>query len=551
MGHRSSLRSNSSATYEHPLGLSSGRRPMRLVPAQNTYAPRAMAVSVDGLATGAALDAMRRGGSAVDAAIAANAVLAVTLPNQCGLGGDLFALVHSPGSPPRLLEGAGRAGSGADPDELRARGMSAIPHDDIAAVTIPGCVDGWSALHEEYGRLSMADLLGAAIDYAKSGFPASPYLARTISNRPTIAGEIAGAQDAVAPGTRLRRDGMARVLTDIASGGRDAFYRGEFGEALRQHGHLFTEQDLTASQAQWTAPLRAEAFGSVLWTTQPPASGYITLASAWIADHLVLPMDPNESLWAHYLAEAMRQAAFDRTEVLADGADGAELIAPERLISRVSAIRRDAAATLPETYREGGTTYIAAVDQQRLAISLIQSNCMSFGSGLIAGKTGIWLQNRGVGFTLRPGHPNTLAPGRRPAHTLAPLIITNGQQQLAACLGTRGGDSQPQILLQLVARLLRAGEDPASALAAGRWVLRGANDDTSFDTWGAGGAVRLCLEGNTPADWANKLKELGHSVEAEEHFSHAFGHAHVIAVAGQTLVGAADPRSGSAMAAGF
>ena len=525
--------------------------PMRLVPAQEALASRAMVVSVDGLATGAALNVLRRGGSAVDAAIAANAVLTVTLPNQCGLGGDLFALVHQPGSRPRLLEAAGRAGSGADPEGLRARGLSAIPPDDIAAVTIPGCVDGWTALHEEYGRLPMADLLAEAIAYARDGFPASPFLAQKISNRPAIAREIAGGDGSVAPGAILRRAAVARVLGDIADGGRDAFYCGAFGAALRKQSTYFTEGDLKMSQARWADPLRIEAFGSVLWSTQPPASGYITLAAAWIADHLDLPDDTNDVRWAHLLAESIRQAAFDRSEVLADGADGTALIDPERLAPRAEAIRGDAVATLGDSYRQGGTTYVAVVDEDRLSVSLIQSNCMSFGSGLVAGNTGIWLQNRGIGFTLRPGHPNMLTPGRRPAHTLAPVLVTDRQHQLVACLGTRGGDSQPQVLLQLLARVLRSRERPASALAAGRWVLRGAGDDTSFDTWGARGAVRMGLEGNVPGHWAGELTGLGHAIEVENAFSQAFGHAHVIATDGVTLVGAADPRSGTAMAAGF
>lgn len=524
---------------------------MLVVPPQDTWAPHAMAATVDGLATTTALDVMHRGGSAVDGAIAANAVLGVTLPNQCGLGGDLFALVHRPGELPTVLEAAGRAGSGADPEPLRARGLSAVPGDETAAVTVPGCVDGWFALHEKYGRLPLADLLAPAIDYARKGFPASPFLAHTISNRSEIAREITGAGGTVSPGTTLRRGGLARVLTAIADGGRDAFYLGEFGSALRRCAGQFTQTDLEASHVRWARALRSEAFGSVLWTSEPPTSGYLTLAAAWIADRLDLPTDTEDTQWAHLLVESMRQAAFDRSDVLADGVDGTALIAPERLAPRCAAISPAKAAVLKDRYRESGTTYIAVVDSSRLAVSLIQSNCMSFGSGLVAGETGIWLQNRGIGFTLRPGHPNTLAPGRRPAHTLAPLLVTDSSHRLKACLGTRGGDSQPQVLLQLLARVLHAGEAPASALAAGRWVLRGANDDTSFDTWGEHGAVRLCLEGNAPPRWPVELARLGHAVEVENSLSHPFGHAQVITTVSDVLVGAADPRSGAALAAGF
>jgi gamma-glutamyltranspeptidase/glutathione hydrolase len=438
-----------------------------------------------------------------------------------------------------------------DAGSLRARGWSKIPAGDIAAVTMPGCVDGWFALHEEHGRLPMADLLAESIYYARTGFPASPFLAQKISNRPAIAREISGCDGTVAPGTILRRARVASVLADIADGGREAFYGGEFGAALRRRSQYFTEDDFKTSQAQWADPLRIDAFGAVLWSTQPPTSGYITLAAAWIADRLDLPDDADDVHWAHLLAEAIRQAAYDRSDLLADGVEGAGLIDLERLAPRAAAIRGDAVATLGDDYRDGGTTYVTVVDEDRLAVSLIQSNCMSFGTGLVAGNTGIWLQNRGIGFTLQPGHPNMLKPGRRPAHTLAPVVVTDREHRLIACVGTRGGDSQPQVLLQLLARILRSGERPSSALAAGRWVLRGAGDDTSFDAWGAQGAVRMALEGNVPAHWAGELTALGHAVQVEDDFSHAFGHAHLIASDGTTLIGAAEPRSGAAMAAGF
>ena len=243
-----------------------------LAPTHSAYAPQAMAVTVDGLATSAALDVLRKGGSAADAAIAANAVLTVVLPSQCGVGGDLFVLVHQPGEPPQLLEAAGRAGSGADAEELRARGLAKVPPDEIASVTVPGCVDGWVALHEHYGRLPLADLLAPAIEYAQKGFPASPFVAHTLSGQATLGEHIDGAGGQVVPGQRLRRPQYARILNDIAGGGRDAFYLGTFGRALQNIGpDLFSDNDLQSSQAMWTAPLSIDAFGGRIWTTQPPA----------------------------------------------------------------------------------------------------------------------------------------------------------------------------------------------------------------------------------------------------------------------------------------
>lgn len=413
---------------------------MALIQAQDVYAPEAMAVSADGLATSAALGVMRRGGSAVDAAIAANAVLTVTLQNQCGLGSDLFALVHRPGKEPRVLAGAGRAGSGANADALRHAGFESMPPGDINRVTVPGCVDGWVALHREYGRLSFGDLLAAAIHYARDGFPATPFLARTISGRDAVTAQLVGTDGTVLPGQRLRRPMTAQILDDIADGGRYAFYLGRFGHALQELGDgLFTTPDLEANQAEWMRPLTSDVFGARVWTTPPPTSGYLTLAAAWLADRLNLPAEPSDGAWPHLLIEAMRQAAFDRPEVLFDGAAGSALISPARFSPRLSEIRRDHSAELADSYRQGGTTFVTVIDRDRTAISLIQSNCMSFGSGLVAPGTGIWLQNRGTGFTLRPGHPNELSPGRRPAHTLSPVIVTDEANALRACLGTRGG----------------------------------------------------------------------------------------------------------------
>ena len=525
-----------------------------MVAPQNAYAPRAMAATVDGLATTAAVDVLRRGGSAIDAAIAANAVLTVTLPNQCGLGGDMIAVVHQPGNDPRTLEGIGHAGTGSDAEALREAGHSTMPEGDISSVTVPGCVDGWVALHNEYGRLPMRELIAPAIGYARDGFPASPFLARTLSGKEGLREHISGipSDGIVRAGQKLQRPQAANILEDIAERGREGFYLGAFGEALVEVGAgLFTRADVETKHARWTEPLVCDFFGARIWTTPPPTSGYLTLAAGWLADQLDLPTDSSEGVWAHLLIEAMRQAAFDRPQVLFDGASGSDLVSPDRLTPRLSEIRRDRAATLDDTYRKAGTTFISVVDENRTAISLIQSNCMSFGSRIVAPGTGIWLQNRGTGFTLASGHPNELRPGHRPAHTLSPTVVTDQANSLVACLGTRGGDSQPQVVLQLLARILLAKESPARALAAPRWILRGMEDETAFGTWGSGGEVRVSIEKNADDSWLSYLRDAGHRVVVEGPLSHAFGHAQIIAVDDDCLVGAADPRSGSATTAGY
>jgi gamma-glutamyltranspeptidase/glutathione hydrolase len=253
------------------------------------------------------------------------------------------------------------------------------------------------------------------------------------------------------------------------------------------------------------------------------------------------------------LVEAMRHAAVDRPEALFDGADGTALLAQARLEPRALALRADSAADLADSYRPGGTTYLSVVDENRMAVSFMQSNCMSFGSRLVAGQTGVWLHNRGIGFSLVPGSPAELRPGTRPAHTLSPVLVTSGDNQLRAVLGTRGGDSQPQVVLQLLARMFGAGQDPATALASPRWTLRGEGDDTSFATWESQGRVGVAVEADAPSAWGPGLRERGHRVEDEAAFAHASGHAQVIEAEplSGTLRGAADPRSRSGSASGF
>ncbi|MCW2598424.1 MAG: gamma-glutamyltranspeptidase [Frankiales bacterium] len=526
-----------------------------LAPVHTSYAPTAMVSTVDTLATEAGLAALRRGGSAVDAAIAANGVLTVTLPSQCGLGGDLFAIVQRRGEAPELLVAAGRAGSGADAGALRAQGHLNMPRDaDVRSVTVPGCVDGWLALHRRYARLDLAELLAPAVRYAAEGFTASAYLAEAVTRRAATSPDAAAMTTGghLRAGDLVRRPGAARVLAAIGKHGRRGFYEGEFGSGLMALGNgLFTDDDLRTDQAEWMTPLSLDVWGARLWTAAPPSQGYITLGAAWLAEQAGLGSDPEDPRWPHLLIEAIRQASHDRPEVLFEGADGARLIHQERLRPRCAGISPDRVADLSDSYRRGGTTYLCAVDADGTVVSLIQSNCMSFGSGLVAGETGIWLHNRGIGFSLVPGHPGEYQAGRRPAHTLAPALVTNEAGEFRAVLGTRGGDSQPQIVLQLIARLLGAGQDPATALAAGRWVLRGTGDETSFDTWGFQGRVRVALEGQAPAAWAEGLRSRGHEVRMEAPFAHPFGHAQLIVSDGSRLAGAADPRSDSAAVGGY
>ena len=574
-----------------------------------------MVSTIDHAATAVGVDLLRRGGSAADAAVGANAVLAVTSPHACGPGGDLWALVHDGSSLPAALNAAGFAGSGADAARLRAQGHARIPlRGHIASVTVPGAVDGWLALHGRYGRLPLAEVLAEAIRMASDGFAASPHLA---DRAPEVA-DVEGNTDIAAdlrPGGIVRRPGTARALQAVAARGRAGFYGGEFGRALLDLGAgEYSPADLDTPIARWVEPVRATAFGCELWTVPPPSQGYLTLASAWIADSLpfgpspapastssappasagpVPPAGAADGRWAHLLVEAASMAAYDRHRVLHEGAEGRILVHPARLDPRRAAIDVARAANVaPAGFGgsaaptdsgdlgspagssgfgalsrpagssgfgalsrpagaadSGDTTYLCAVDADRMGVSLINSNASGFGAHLVAGDTGIFLHDRGIGFSLEPGHPALYAPGRRPPHTLAPALVTRPDGALRMVLGTMGGDSQPQILLQLLHRILRLGQSPGAAVSAGRWALAPVGDADGFSTWLPGHRRKVLIE-DPASGWAPDLAALGHTVE--EAPDAGFGHAHVIeATPDGALAGAADPRSLIGAAAGL
>ncbi len=531
--------------------------------AATAHAPSGMVATADHLASSAGVAILRAGGSAADAAVAAGAVLAVTNQHQCGMGGDMFALVHRPGDAVEALCGAGRAGSGADALQARVEGIDRLPlTGDIRAVTVPGCVDGWIELHRRHGRLPLDQVLEAAITYAATGFPVSPLL----SLMAPLVLELDGVDDylepamaaggRLPPGTLLRRPGVAAALDAVAAQGRAGFYLGPFGEGLLHLGRgLFTRDDLARSQAEWVEPVAVDAWGHTIHTTPPPSQGYLTLAAAVVAEGLDLPDDPDDAAWAHLLVEAARVTGSDRDAVLHETADPAELLDPARLDEQRSRVDPDRRAEIATALRSGGTTVACAVDRDRMGITLIQSNASGWGAHIVEPATGVFLHDRGIGFTLGDGHPAMWAPGRRPPHTLSPALVTRPDGSLRAVLGSMGGDSQPQILVQLLARLLRHDQTPGRAVRAGRWVLGRRVPDGEhggFDTWAGDGPDRVEVEAHAPAAWDAGLTARGHDVRrSRAAVDHGFGHAQVIALSDGVLAGIADPRSLDGAAAGY
>lgn len=533
--------------------------------AATVHAPSGLVATADHLASSAGVATLRAGGSAADAAVAAGAVLAVTNQHQCGMGGDLFALVHRPGEPVAALCAAGRAGSGADAVQARAEGLARLPaHGDIRAVTVPGCVDGWIELHRRFGRLPLSQVLEAAVTYAAAGFPVSPLLAATA---PAIL-DLDGVDDYLDPamaaggklpaGTLIRRPGVAATLAAVAADGRAGFYRGAFGDGLVRLGRgLFTRGDLARNQAEWVEPLAVEVWGHTVHVPPPPSQGYLTLAGAAVAAGLDLPDDPDDPAWAHLLAESARAVGIDRDDVLYDGADGAGLLDPERLAARRAAVDPDRRSDLAPLTASGGTTVCCAVDRDRMGVTLIQSNASGWGAHLVERETGVFLHDRGIGFNLVADHPAQFAPGRRPPHTLAPALVTHPDGSLRAVLGSMGGDSQPQIVLQLLARMLGHGESPGKAVRSGRWVLGagaatgGSAEFAGFDSWAGNGPGHIEVEAHA-AGWDAGLTERGHDVHrSPDAVDHTFGHAQAIEVTDGVLAGIADPRALDGAASGY
>lgn len=517
-----------------------------LPPAVTRHAPNGMVSTIDHLATQAGVDLLRNGGSAVDAAIGANAVLSVTSPNLCGIGGDLWALIHHTSGAPEALDASGMAGSGADPDRARAEGLTAIPlKDDVRAVTVPGAVDGWLAMHHRHGRLDLATVLGDAIRLAEQGFPVHPTLAATLDR---VAGvDHSELPRSAAAGTMITRPGSARVLRAIAVEGRSGFYEGEFGEGLLAAGpDEFVPADLETVQARWVDPISVDAFGHRIWSVPPTSQGYITLLSAAIADGFDFDDDGRGT---HLLIEAAIQAGHDRPTELFDGADPARLLAAERISDRRAVIDPDRAGRVETPSFDGDTTYLCVIDGNGMGVSLINSNASGFGAHLVAGSSGIFLHDRGLGFSLEPGHPAEYRPGTRPPHTLAPALVTHADGRLRTVLGTMGGDAQPQVVLQMLAASLAFGRSAGHAVGRPRWRVAPAID-TGFSTWAPGVSRKIELEDGVPLAVAEALADRGHELGVAGHFD--VGHAHLIEVTEHgSLAGAADPRALAGAATGI
>ena len=459
------------------------------------FARTGMVATSQPLASAAGLAALRAGGTAVDAAVTAAAVLAVVEPTMSGIGGDLFALVFDARrNELRGLNASGRSGARASAE--RFGGLRAVPTRGAMSVTVPGVVNGWGELLREHGTLSIEEALAPAMMYARDGFPVAPVVARQWQD---VASVLASDEDAARvflPRGRAPRAGeifsnpaLARTLEAIASGGVDAFYRGPLARAFASHlearGGLVDEADFAAHRADWVDPLRTTYRGLDVCELPPNTQGFVALEMLNILEAYDLrALGHNSAAYLHLLVEAKRVAFADRNAVLADArhvppAVLARLVSKDYAEKRRHAIdTRRVAATVapggsllagtPPPVGNGDTVYLTVVDAFGNVVSLIQSLFESFGSCVVAGDTGVVFQNRGTLFSLDAAHANCIAPAKRPMHTLIPaMAMREGRPWLS--FGVMGGDMQPQGHVQVLLNLLEFGMTVQDAGDAARF----------------------------------------------------------------------------------
>ncbi len=524
------------------------------------FAQHGIAATSQPLATQIAIDILKQGGSAVDAAIAANAALGLMEPTGCGIGGDLFAIVWDAKTQQlHGLNASGRSPAALHYEDLVNKGHQKMPDFGPLPVTVPGCVDGWYELHGKFGKLPMPTLLAPAIRYAREGFPVSEVIAHYWSFGVRLA-RYPGFGKTFLPNGRAPRKGeifrnplLANTLEAIAEGGRDAFYRGALADRMEEfcklHGCFLRKQDLMNHKSEWVVPLSVNYRGYDVWELPPNGQGIAALQMLNILEGFDLAaMGHNSPAYLHHLVEAKKLAFEDRARFYADpdfaeipidmllSKDYAELrrkfLRPNRAAREYPhgdpAMRRTGRvmprgadpdrATPPEVdrwiaqadarLRRGDTIYLTVADEAGNMVSLIQSNYRGFGSGLCPRGLGFCFQDRGALFTLEEGHPNVYAPNKRPFHTIIPAFVTkDGKPWLS--FGVMGGDMQPQGHVQIICNLIDFGMNLQEAGDAPRFHHAGSSEPTG-STMKDGGT--LALESGIGPQAQRDLAAMGHVV---------------------------------------
>jgi gamma-glutamyltranspeptidase/glutathione hydrolase len=526
-----------------------------------TLARRGVVAAPHYLAAEAGIDLLKAGGNAIDAAIATSAMLQVVFPFVCGLGGDTFMMIYEAKSGKLYgLNGSGRAPQAATIERYHELGYEKMPVLGIHTVTVPGCVSGWAEASQRFGRLGLAQALAPAISYADEGFAVGPALNSALKRMSARSDVHRSWYDHFLPdgaipevGSIKRFPTLAQTYRTIAKDGPETFYRGEIAEQIAaffaREGGLMTQEDLSAHQSDWVEPLKVPFAGLDIYELPPNTQGVTALQILGMLDQLPLGSSPLSPETIHLSVEAKKLAFADRAAYLTDLAhmkiDPAQLIDPSYLAARRALI--DPTQALPSVAPggfKGDTVYMCAADREGNVVSLIQSNYMGFGSGVVVDGTGIVLQNRGAYFTLDPEQANALAPRKRTLHTLIPsMAMKNGRPVMV--FGTMGGDGQAQTHAQVYTAVAKYGLNMQQAIELPRWV-----HGKTFDE--GQGTETLQVEGRFPAETVAALRKLGHVVEEGPLWTAGMGYAQGIRIDPETGVmeGGSDPRA-EGIAAGW
>lgn len=510
------------------------------------------------LASAAGVRILEMGGSAVDAAIAANATLGLVEPMMCGIGGDLFAIIYEAKTGKLYgLNSSGWAPSGLTPAFLKARHLKRVPAAGIYSVTVPGAVAGWQALHDRFGRLPLAKLLAPAIGYAGEGFPVTEIIAaewraaeRKLARTRSAAATYFVDGKPPQAGAIFRNPDLAESLRRIAQQGRDGFYRGATAEAILrlsgENGGTFTAADLADFQPEWVEPISTTYRGWTVYEMPPNGMGVAALAMLNILERFPLKEYGHNSARAlDTMIEAKKLAYADMLEYVGDPRRSkvpvAQLISKEYAAKRAAEIKPEKAAchVTPLSLQDlaampgGDTIYLSVVDQEGNMVSFIQSNYSSFGSGLVPPGAGFALQNRGSLFTLQEGKNNTLEPHKRPLHTIIPAFMEKDGVRIA--FGIMGGWNQAQAHAQFVANIVDYGMNIQAALEAPRFTK------LDFD------GCDVQIESRVSPEVIAELRKMGHDVHLAGAFNGEMGGGQAVLVNPAGIhFGASDPRKDGA-----
>jgi gamma-glutamyltranspeptidase/glutathione hydrolase len=497
------------------------------------YARHGMVCAAQPLAVQAGLDILKKGGTAVDAAIAVNACLGLMEPTSNGLGGDLFAIVWDPKTKKLAgLNACGRSPLGLAADQIPPEKDGTIPLYSPYSWSVPGDADGWFELHARYGKLPMSEILAPAIRFAEEGFPLSPVIASDwahsvprFKDKPGFAQVFMPGGRAPAEGEIFKNPALAKTLALLAAKGRDAYYRGPIAEAIvrfsKANGGFFSMEDFARHHSEWVDPVSTSYRGYDVWELPPPGQGIAALELLNILENFDLKAMGRQSadFW-HVLTEAKKLAFADRARYYAD--PDFSKVPVHELLSKAYAKQRAALIDMqhaaladapgePVALNTGETTYFCTADANGMMVSIIQSNYTGFGSGYVIPELGFGLQDRGNLFDLKPGRPNSYAPGKRPFHTIIPAFLTKGGAPLMA-FGLMGGDMQPQGHAQVMVNLVDFGMNLQEVGDAIRFHHTGSTEPTG--TVMTDGGV-LHIEDGLPDSVLAELKRRGHHMEAE------------------------------------